>query len=209
MSSAPTWKTVLEIAKERHSYYSIKGTSTLTDDELITILKESVNNSPTPFNNQSTRGLLILGQKNKDMWEAIWTAHKTTLQSEEHARKARIKFEAAYLGGYGTYVFFDDQNVVDGMVKAMPNLDKAFPAWVGNAAGILHYIVWTALECAGMGANLQHFPQLSPVTGPALKDFLKTPDNWVCSAMIPFGEINGAPPERTYLPIDDKVLVIQ
>lgn len=95
------------------------------------------------------------------------------------------------------------------MVKAMPNLNTAFPAWVGNAAGILHYIVWTALECAGMGANLQHFPQLSPVTAPALKEFLKTPDNWHCSAMIPFGEINGAPPERTYLPIDDKVLVIQ
>jgi predicted oxidoreductase (fatty acid repression mutant protein) len=80
---------------------------------------------------------------------------------------------------------------------------------VGNAAGMLQYMVWTALECAGMGANLQHFPQLSPVTAPVIGDVLGTPKNWVVSAMIPFGEKTAEAAPRTYNAVDDKVLVIQ
>lgn len=92
MSTKATWKTILDAVKvrcqqsntdyqSRRSYYSIKASSTLTDDELGTLLKETVNACPTPHNSQTTRGALITGKKNADMWQSIWDVHSRTLGS--------------------------------------------------------------------------------------------------------------------------------
>ena len=68
----------------RRTYYSIKPSSTLSDADLTTILKEAVNHSPTAYNNQSTRAILVLGQKNTELWKALWEAYKETFTSRTY-----------------------------------------------------------------------------------------------------------------------------
>lgn len=95
----------------------------------------------------------------------------------------------AFRTGYGTVLFFEDQAVLDEWSGKMPNYSAVsfsplptYPssrpihrpqltrqpfngAWSDNAAGILQYVVWTALEAEGYGASLQVRPILCSLSG--------------------------------------------
>jgi uncharacterized protein len=66
--------------------------------------------------------------------------------------------------------------------------------------------VWTALEAAGLGANLQHYNSEPEVVEKVMKTF-DIPSTWKLNAQLVFGKpIEGAK-EKTFEPIDARVVV--
>lgn len=127
---------------------------------------------------------------------------------EQFRADARKKWDSAYFPSYGTVVFFEDEAVVADWVSKMPDFSKLFPEWSANGTGMLQMTVWAALSNHGLGASLQHFPQMKEANAVALREVLGTPENWVSTAVMPFGKAVAAPAERSYLPLEDRFQVI-
>lgn len=67
-----------------------------------------------------------------------------------HATLERIESTTArfqgFAEGYGTVLFFEDYEVIDSYQEKFPKLKDQFPIWSHQGAGMLQYVIWTALE---------------------------------------------------------------
>jgi predicted oxidoreductase (fatty acid repression mutant protein) len=66
----------------------------------------------------------------------------------------------SFEAGYGTVLYFEDQQTVEGLQKQFPAYAANFPIWSQQASGMLQYIIWTAFAAEGLGATLQHYSPL-------------------------------------------------
>lgn len=58
---------------------------------------------------------------------------------------------------------------------------QGFKIWSEDAAGILHYTVWTALCANGLGATLQHYATLFKEAQGEVTSAFQLPSNWKVS----------------------------
>lgn len=196
----------------RRSYYNLTDKSTLSDKQLQELVENAIKFAPSAFNSQTSRAVLVLGAKHKELWTAIWNSHKVNLQTPEEEAMYRGKFDG-FEGAYGTVCFFEDQDAIDAFVAKVPMVKMTMPAWSANTSGMVQFIVWSGLAADGMGANLQHYGQYTPQNHETINDFLGVPKAWIPTAQMPFGVPSGEPgnPARpkTFLPLEDRVKVVQ
>jgi len=168
--------------------------------------------TPSPFNMQAGRVVLLTGKFSDDLWENIVKpGYLKTLGGNEGAIKLYTQKIAEYAAGYGTILFFEDQAVVNDMSAKILSLGKEFPVWSENSTGMLQFTVWTALALEGIGASLQHYGAYSEeVSANVLKEF-NLPLTWKSTAMMPFGVPTGEPGTasrpKTFNPIEERVKV--
>lgn len=98
-------------------------------------------------------------------------------------------------------LFFEDQDVVNGMQEKFALYADRFPTWAGHSDAMLQFAVWTALEAEGLGANLQHY---NPLIDNRVAAEWKVPASWKLQAQLVFGGKTGAAGEKTYAPIESK-----
>lgn len=84
---------------------------------------------------------------------------------------------------------------------------KQFYTWSENSAGILQYIVWTALSQEGLGASLQHFGGMNQEVNTGLVKLLGLPEDYQSSAIMPFGVPAAPAGEKQFAPIEERVKV--
>lgn len=196
----------------RRSYYNITNQSTISDEQLEQLVADAIKHTPSSFNSQTSRAVLVTGEKNKQLWSALWEAHKANLKPEE-VPIYQDKFDNAYSAGYGTIVFYEDQDAIDTFVANFPMVQWTIKDWSQTTNGMAQYIAWTALATHGLGANLQHFGQFGPANAEAINKFLAVPSGWkVPLALMPFGVPSGGPGNpahpKTFQPlIGERVLV--
>jgi predicted oxidoreductase (fatty acid repression mutant protein) len=70
------------------------------------------------------------------------------------------------------------------------------------------FTVWTALEAEGLGCNLQHY-NYSPEFANAVAETWHLPATWKLKSQLNFGQPTGAPKERTYAPLEERVKVFE
>ena len=89
--------------KERRSFYGLSNESSIPDNRIEEIIKESVKYSPSAFNSQSARVVLLLGKNHHQLWEIT----KEILKKIVPADKFRITEEKlnSFQAGYGTILF--------------------------------------------------------------------------------------------------------
>jgi predicted oxidoreductase (fatty acid repression mutant protein) len=190
----------------RRSYYALTPKSTLSDAELEALVKRAVKFTPTSFNMQHTRAVLVTGEMNQKVWDTIKEI-KTKDETEDHAKATADKIDGVFKAGYGTVLFFSETAIVDGWGNQMPPYAEAFKVWDGHASGMLHYNVWTALELEGHGANLQHVAEGAPAIQEGIKKLLGLPETWHNTALLTFGVPGADPQEKTFAPIEERVKV--
>ena len=66
----------------------------------------------------------------------------------------------AFKSGYGTVLYFEDSEVVEGLQANFALYKDNFPTWSQQSSGMLQFAIWTALEIEGFGATLQHYNPL-------------------------------------------------
>ena len=106
--------------KQRRTYYALSNKSLISDQEIEEIISHVLLYTPSPFNSQSTRIVLLLGENHKKLWQITKDALKKIVPAESFAA-TESKIDGAFASGYGSVLFFEDQSVVKGLQEAFPS----------------------------------------------------------------------------------------
>ncbi|ONK25092.1 nitroreductase [Bacillus sp. VT-16-64] len=194
----------LKAVKERRSYYAISKKSDISDEQIEEIIANAIKYTPTAFNSQSGRAVLLLGENHDKLWN-ITEAVLREMVPEQDFEPTAQKMEG-FRNGYGTILFFEDQSVVKSLQESFPTYADKFPDYSLQSSGMLQYIVWTALEIEGFGASLQHY---QPLIDEAVHKIWNIPSDWKLLAQMPFGKPTAQPGEKEFKSIEERFKVFK
>lgn len=190
--------------KNRRSIYAIGKDVSLSDEEITALIKEVVRESPTAFNSQTQRVVILFGEANQKLWTLTEEALKP-LTPEEAFKNTQAKLKG-FASGKGTVLFFEDHSVVKNLQEQFPLYADNFPSWSEQSTGIAAVNVWTALAQEKIGASLQHY---NPVIDDAVAKEWNIPTSWVLRSQLVFGSIATNPGEKEYMKDEDRFRVIK
>ncbi len=191
-----------EVVENRRSYYGIDKASDISKEEIKSIVEHSVKYVPSAFNSQSARTVLLFGEQHDRLWEIVREVLKKVVP-EGAFEKTSEKLDS-FKNGFGTVLFFEDQAVVEGLQEQFALYKDNFPVWSLQSSGMLQYVVWAALEDAGLGASLQHY---NPLIDEQVKAEWSLPEKWKLLAQMPFGRPIADPGEKEFSPLEDRVKI--
>ncbi|HEY8365072.1 MAG TPA: nitroreductase family protein [Haloplasmataceae bacterium] len=186
--------------KKRRSIYNLNNTSPLTDEEIMTIIEQSIMHTPSAFNSQSSRIIVLLKLEHEKLWD-ITTETLRRIVPEE-AFGSTLQKMRNFKAAYGTVLFFEDQNVIEKLQKDYALYKDNFPIWSEQTSGMLQLVIWTALSENGLGASLQHY---NPLIDAEVKKTWNIPDSWKLIAQMPFGTPTSEAGPKEFLPTQDRV----
>ncbi len=194
----------LEAVEKRRSIYNLGSKQVVSPDEIMEKINAAVKYAPTAFNSQSARVLVLFGENYKSFWKKILETLRQVVPADKFAAtEEKIK---SFMAGYGTVLFFEDETVVKNLQEKFPLYKDNFPKWSLQSNGMLQFIVWTALENAGLGASLQHY---NPLIDNEVVKMFGVPESWKLWAQMPFGSIVEPAGEKTFLPLEERVKVFK
>ena len=79
-----------------------------------------------------------------------------------------------------------------------------FPIWAQQSDAMAQYVVWTALNAEGVGANLQHY---NPLIDNKVASEWKIPENWKLNAQLVFGGRGGEAGPKDFQKIEERYKV--
>lgn len=188
----------------RRSIYALGHTRIVTDFCLEDTLKDCLKNCPTPFNAQSARLVLLLNKNHLDFWNLV--LQKVTAAAPIGKKDSVAQKINSFAVAYGTILFFEDLSVLEQLQKDFPLYQKNMHDWTYEANGMLQYMIWQALAENEIGASLQHYNELIEDD---VKKMLSLPDNWKILAQMPFGSIEKSPAEKTFLPLENRLMIFR
>ncbi|GGF84897.1 nitroreductase [Paenibacillus albidus] len=197
-------KSFFGAVKGRRSIYAISKESTISDAKIQEIVEEAVLHSPTSFNSQSSRAVVLLGEAHDKLWDITTDALRKIVPAEQFEGTAQKL--ASFKAGYGSVLFFEDQTVVKSLQENFALYAENFPIWSNQSSGILQFVVWTALAEEGLGASLQHY---NPLIDDEVRSAWGIPAEWKLIAQMPFGKTAAPAGEKEFQPIEERVKVFK
>lgn len=194
-----------DIIDRRRSVYALNENLPVSEDELVKTIEDVVVASPSPFNVQSGRAVVLLDAEHKALWDGIvHDTLKAVVPAE--AFEATAAKLAGFAAGAGTVLFFENQAAVDGLKEQFPTYAAAFDGFAAHALGIIEGNVWNALAEKGVGANLQHY---NPLIDEAVKARWNIPAEWVLASQMVFGGVAAPAAPIEKLPASERVRVVR
>lgn len=188
--------TLIEAIEKRRTQYALGRNITQAQEEITALIEEAIKLSPSAFNSQSSRAVILFGQQSEKFWHIVMNELRIIVPPDKFApTEAKIKSFAA---GVGTILFYEDQQIIASLQQQYPNYAEQFPVWSEQGSGIAQFAVWSALANAGIGASLQHY---NPLPDAAAAKEWQIPESWKLRAMMPFGSNEAPFPEKSF--IDD------
>ncbi|EOQ66313.1 nitroreductase family protein [Acinetobacter pittii] len=184
----------LELIKKRRSIYSIGKNLEHTPSEIEELIQEAVKHSPSAFNSQSSRVVILFNQSHENFWNIVLDVLKTLVPAEALAgTEQKIQSFAA---GAGTVLFFEDQDVIKGLQEQFELYADNFPVWSEHSTAIAQFAVWSVLAEQGLGASLQHY---NPIIDEKVNTTFNIPTQWKLRAQLVFGSIEGQAGEKVFI----------
>lgn len=190
-----------EAVKQRRTYYAISNEQVTGDERIHELVGEMVTHLPSPFNSQSSRVVILLGQQHSRLWD-LTKAELQKLVPPDSFPATEEKINGCFRSGYGTLLYFEDQAVVQGLQQSFPAYTDNFPVWSQHASAMLQFAIWTALELDGWGASLQHY---NPVIDATVAAAWNIPADWKLIAQMPFGKPVSQPGAKEFQPLTERV----
>ncbi|KAL3234267.1 putative nitroreductase HBN1 [Nakaseomyces bracarensis] len=187
---APYLKTIAS----RRTIYALKPElpSGVTINDVQSTVQHIIKETPTAFNSQVNRAIILTGETHKKVWDSVSNA------IEDPAGKKRpesIRDEA-----YGSVIFFTDDKTTEKLQADFPAWAAAFPQFADHASGAAQINSWAALEALGLGGHLQHYNGYVKAALPS-----KIPASWSVHSQLCFGAPGAAPGEKTYIDNDVEI----
>ena len=197
-------KDFLSAVSERRSYYGISKEVSISDNQIQELIEYAVKHTPSPMNSQSARVVLLLGTHHDRLWNITKEALRKIVPADQFgSTEAKIN---SFANGYGTVLYFEDQDVVKSLQKEYALYKDNFPIWSLQSNGMNEFIIWTALESEGLGASLQHYNE---VIEEDVKKEWGIPATWKLLAQMPFGKPTATPDEKDFSPLEDRVKIFK
>ena len=185
--------------KQRRTIYAVGKSVALTPEQIESVIKEAVNHSPSAFNSQTSRIVTLFGDSHLQFWNIVReTLRKIVPEAAFEGTNAKINSFAA---GYGTVLFYEDQDVVKSLQEQFALYADNFPVWSEHSSAIAQFAVWTALSEQNIGASLQHY---NPIVDAEIAEVFDIPTNWKLRAQLVFGSIEAPAGEKTFMAEADR-----
>ena len=184
----------LDHIKQRRTIYAVGKNVALTPEQIESVIKEAVNHSPSAFNSQTSRIVTLFGESHLRFWNIVReTLRKIVPEAAFGGTNTKINSFAA---GYGTVLFYEDQDVVKALQEQFALYADNFPVWSEHSSAIAQFAVWTALSEQNIGASLQHY---NPIVDAEITEIFDIPANWKLRAQLVFGSIEAPAGEKTFM----------
>ena len=193
---------LLDTICSRRTYYTISDETTISNDKIERLVAEALKHTPSAFNMQSARVVLLFGKNHKLLWDSVFTVLKKNVPEKQFpATSDKIN---GFKAGYGTVLFFEDETVRGKFMADYPLYQDRFLIWAEQGNAMLQSNVWMLLEEAGLGASLQHY---NPLIDEIVQKTWNIPRNWRLIAQMPFGVPTEEPAPKTFVPIKERLRV--
>ncbi|WKB34789.1 nitroreductase family protein [Terrilactibacillus sp. S3-3] len=193
----------LDAIKERRSIYALDKNVKVSKEEIVETIQEAVKYSPSAFNSQSARAVVLFGEEHDKVWDIVEQELRKIVPEDKFAPTAEKL--ASFKAGFGTVLFFEDTDIVKGLQEQFALYADNFPIWSEHSTGIAQFAVWSALANIGVGASLQHY---NPLIDEAVRESFDIPKSWKLRAQLPFGNIAAPAGEKDFAPIESRVKVL-
>ena len=195
-------KNFYQAIEGRRSHYAISKEKVVSDEKIKEIIEHAVKHTPSAFNSQTARVILLLGQEHTKLWNITKEALRKML-SEDRFPATEEKINS-FSAGYGTVLFFEDHDTVEYLQGEFPTYKDNFPIWSKESSGMHQFTIWTSLQLEGYGASLQHYNELIEAD---VKKEWNIPEGWKMRAQMPFGKPTSIPGEKEFNSLEDRILV--
>lgn len=192
-----------QLAEKRRSIYALSDNLPVSNDEVVKLVEHAVLHTPSAFNSQSARLVVLFGDDHKKLWDITEETLKVIVNDDEKFQGTKDKI-AGFRAGAGTIMFFEDKGVVRNMQEAAPLYADKFPIWAHQTSAMHQYVIWTALASIDVGANLQHY---NPVIDQRVADAWNIADDWELNAQMVFGAIEQPAGKKEFQPVEDRMKV--
>lgn len=189
---------------DRRSIYNLGNQEVLSEAKIVALVEEMVKQCPTAFNSQSGRVVILFGENNQKLWKIVLECLRKIVPEKAFA-KTEEKINS-FAKGFGSVLYFIDEEVTKDLQASFPLYQDNFPVWAEQSSGMLQYMVWTALAGEKIGASLQHY---SEVIDEEVHKAWNLPAQWRLVAQMPMGSIEAPADEKTYLPMAKRVKVFK
>ncbi|MGP4120193.1 nitroreductase family protein [Psychrobacter aquimaris] len=196
-------KTLQQLAEKRRSIYALSNQLPVSNDEIVKLVEHAVLHTPSSFNSQSTRVVVLFGDDHNKLWQITEDTLRGIVDNEEQFTATKQKI-AGFKAGAGTVMFFEDHSVVRDMQAAAPLYADKFPIWAHQTNAMHQYVIWTALASIDVGANLQHY---NPIIDKAVASTWNIDEHWELNAQMVFGAIEQPAGDKAFKPIEDRMQV--
>ncbi|GHU71307.1 nitroreductase [Clostridia bacterium] len=196
--------TFLSAIKNRRSYYSLSNGIAVTPERIKDIVEQVVLATPSAFNSQSQRVVVLFGEQHAKLWNINKEVLRGIVPADAFA--ATEEKIDSFAAAAGTILYYDETTVTKGLQEQYPLYSDNFPIWAQQSNGMLQSNIWNALEAEGLGASLQHY---NPLIDEKVADNWKLPASWKLIAQMPFGKITAPAAEKDILPASERVTVFR
>lgn len=189
---------MLDLMKKRRSQYALGKNLPLPRAEVESLIHEAIRLSPSSFNSQSSRAVILFGAESDKLWNITRETLRKIVPAE--AFEPTNQKMDAFSAGAGTVLFFEDADTIASLQQNFPLYADNFPIFSEHSSGMAQFAVWTALADVGIGASLQHY---SPLIDEEVTKTWGLPTSWKMRSQMPFGSNQAPLGEKTF--IDDAV----
>lgn len=196
-------KTLQQLAEKRRSIYALSNQLPVSNDEIVNLVEHAVLHTPSAFNSQSARIVVLFGEDHKKLWDITEETLKVIVGDDEKFQGTKDKI-AGFRAGAGTVLFFEDKGVVRNMQEAAPLYADKFPIWAHQTNAMHQYVIWTALASLDIGANLQHY---NPVIDQRVADAWDIAEDWELNAQMVFGAIEQPAGDKAFQPVEERMKI--
>ncbi len=190
--------------KERRTIYGISKETTISDERIQEIINDAVKYTPSAFNSQSARVVVLFGKNHDKLWDITKEALRKVVPENNFApTEEKIN---SFKNGYGTVLFFEDNSVIESLQQQFAAYKDNFPIWSQQASGMNQYVIWTSLSIEGMGVSLQHYNELIEED---VKKQWDISNNWKLIAQMPFGKPTAPAGDKEFMPLEERIKVFK
>ena len=195
-------KSFQEAVENRRSIYALGKENRVSKEKINDLVNFAVLHTPSAFNSQSARIVVLHDTDSSKLWNLTRGVLRKIVPADAfESTEAKL---TSFDSGYGTILFFEDQNVVNDLMKNFPLYKDNFPVWSLESNGMLQFVIWTSLATEGIGASLQHY---NPLIDADVKKTWDIPESWKLLAEMPFGTIAAPAGDKEYIPTVERVRI--
>ncbi len=176
-------RTFIEAIEHRRSCYSLSATNPVSESDIISAIDRIILSTPSAYNSQSTRLVVLFGRHHTQLWEIVKNALEEFV-SPEAFTGVKEKIDSSFAAGCGTVLFYEDMAVIEQLKEKYTTYADTFDEYSEHTSAMHQFAVWTALEDMELGASLQHY---NPLIDTAVAHQWNISKEWRLIAQMPFG----------------------
>ncbi|ENV33093.1 nitroreductase family protein [Acinetobacter gerneri] len=185
----------LNLLHNRRTIYNISRNVNASPEHLTDLIQTAIKQSPSSFNSQSSRAVILFNGEHEKFWNFVKDALKAYAKDEASAAKTNAKIDT-FIAGFGTVLFFEDMNVIKGLQDKFPSYADNFPIWAEHSTAMAQLATWATLHEEGLGASLQHY---NPIVDEQVHAEWDIPANWKLRAQLVFGSVEAPAADKAYM----------